>query len=211
MTVARKGASAGQEVVEERSRTDVEALPQPSREWIEERDRLHEVWAQSLEEQRLLRERLPDQAEIELLEVAEPAMDQLARTARGARGPVALLDQRDGEAPAGGVEGRARTDHAPADHDEVEGLVPDALEVTLPLGRIESGRIHVRFSGDAGAKREGSARGARTSAEPATQTSSASWLVVTPSRITCWTCSESGRKATAMPLGRPFRRSPTFV
>ena len=153
MTMAGEGASAGEDVVEERARADVDALPEASRERVEEGDRLHEMRAQSFEEQRLLREGLPDQAEVELLQIAEPAVDQLARTARSPRRPVSLLDQRDGEAAAGGVQGGSRADHATADHDEVEGLSMRALEVTASLGRIESGRVHVRLSGNAKRKK----------------------------------------------------------
>ena len=39
--------------------------------------------------------RFEDQGHIELLEVAQATVDQFARATRGARGPIALLDERD--------------------------------------------------------------------------------------------------------------------
>ena len=49
-----------------------------------------------------------DQAELELLQVAQAAVDQLAGPAGGAGGEVAGLDQGHRQAPGGGVERRRR-------------------------------------------------------------------------------------------------------
>ena len=55
-------------------------------------------------QQRLLGECLAHQREVELLEVAEPAVDQLAGATRRPRREVALLDQRHRETACGRVE-----------------------------------------------------------------------------------------------------------
>ena len=65
-------------------------------------------------------ERLAHQAEVEHLEVAQPAVDQLAAAAAGADGQVALLEQPGGEPAGHGVEGRAGADDPAADDEDVE-------------------------------------------------------------------------------------------
>ena len=53
-------------------------------------------------------ERLAHQAELVLLEVAEPAVHELRALGAGAGGEVVALDERGAQAPAGGVEGAPR-------------------------------------------------------------------------------------------------------
>src|SRR6185295_3961884 len=68
--------------------------------------------------------RLEHQADLALLEVAQAAVDQLARLRRRARGVVALLEQRDLEAAQRGVARYARAGDATADHDDVVARAP---------------------------------------------------------------------------------------
>ena len=75
-----------------------------------------------LQQQAPLRQRLGDEAEVEHLQVAQAAVDQLAGPARRARGEVAGLDEPDAEAARGRVERRTASDHATADDQDVELL-----------------------------------------------------------------------------------------
>ena len=73
----------------------------------DERQRLDEVRRQ-LDHELALEQRLADEAEVEVLQVAQAAVDELGGAARGARGEVGLLDERDAVAARGGVERDAR-------------------------------------------------------------------------------------------------------
>jgi hypothetical protein len=89
-------------------------------QWVEERHRPDQVWRQPVEEEAALLERLSHQAEVEHLEVAEPAVDQLAAAAAGAAGQVALLHESGGQAAGDRVEGDAGADDTAADDEHVE-------------------------------------------------------------------------------------------
>ena len=91
-------------------------------ERVEERHRPDQVRREPGEQQAALLEGLPDQAEVEHLEVAQPAVDELAAPAAGAAGQVALLDQAGRQAAGHGVEGDPGADHSPADDEDVELL-----------------------------------------------------------------------------------------
>ena len=86
-----------------------------------QRQRLDQVRRQ-LDHELALEQGLADQAEIEGLQVAQAAVDQLGRAAGGARGEVGLLDEGDAVAPRGGVEGDARPGDPATDDDDVEDL-----------------------------------------------------------------------------------------
>ena len=66
-----------------------------------------------------LGERLGDQAELELLEIAQPAMDQLRGRRRGRRRQIAALDQQHREPAAGSIAGDAGAIDAAADDQQV--------------------------------------------------------------------------------------------
>jgi hypothetical protein len=70
-----------------------------------------------------LDERVADQAEIVVLEVAQSAVDQLAGRRRRAAGPVVLLDQRDRVAAQRGVIGDPCAVDPAADDQDVEGAL----------------------------------------------------------------------------------------
>ena len=78
------------------------------------------------QEARPLLEGLVDQPEVELLEVAQAAVDQAGTAPRGAARDVALFHERGAEAAARCVEQRARADDAAADDEDVERLVGEA-------------------------------------------------------------------------------------
>ena len=111
-------------VVEREPGADVRALPAAVRERVEERHRPDQVRRQPGEQQAALLERLADQPEVEHLEVAQAAVDQLAAAAAGAAGQVALLQQAGVQAPGDGVERGADADDAAADDEDVELTLP---------------------------------------------------------------------------------------
>ena len=69
-----------------------------------------------------LEQRLADEPEVEVLQVAQAAVDELARARRGAGGVVRLLHQGDRVAARGGVQRHAGAGDAAADHEHVELL-----------------------------------------------------------------------------------------
>lgn len=62
-----------------------------------------------------------------------PRTSVVRPSAGGARGQVAGLHQGDLEAAGGGVQGDARADHAAADHDDVEVVLPQSRPGSLAL------------------------------------------------------------------------------
>ena len=80
-------------VVQRHAGARVEPLPAAVLQRVQERHRLHQVRRQALEQQSALLERLPDQREVQHLQIAQAAVDQLARPARRAGRPVAGLDE----------------------------------------------------------------------------------------------------------------------
>ena len=128
-------------VVEQHPRADVGALPEAACERVEERHRAHEMRREHVQQQAALAQRLADEAELQLLEVAQAAVDQLARAARGAGGEVALLEQRDRQPAAGGVERAARARRAAADDDDVEDLLAHPLQRRRALLGVEASGV----------------------------------------------------------------------
>jgi hypothetical protein len=93
----------------------------------EKRGRVDEV-GRELDHQLALHQRLPDEAEVEVLQVAEAAVDHLRGAAGGADGIVAALQEGDRVSAGGGVEGDAGAGDAAADHDHLEALAGDLLD-----------------------------------------------------------------------------------
>ena len=80
--------------------------------------------------------------EVQHLEVAQASVNELARPARRARGPVLGLYQPYRETAAGRVQGRPGPGYASPDNEHVEGLVPQAGEVAGPSRRRQpTGRL----------------------------------------------------------------------
>ena len=96
----------------------------------DERERVDEV-RRELDHELALEEGFSHEAEVEVLEVSEAAVDELARAAARAGCVVGLLDEGDGVAAGGGVEGDARARDAAADDDDVELLGLEGVEGVL--------------------------------------------------------------------------------
>ena len=114
---------AGQVVEPQGGRVDAGHAPVDHPVLAEQRDQEGERGDQVggvVEQPLALGQVLVDQAVLVLLEVAEPAVDQLGRLGRGARGEVVLLDQGGPEAPAGGIERHAGAGDPAADDQHVE-------------------------------------------------------------------------------------------
>ena len=83
---------------------------------------------------------LAHEAELLLLEVANPAVHELRRARRRPDGEVAPLDQGGAQAPGGGVERAARAGDPAADDDDVEVLGGEPVErggaVEAHIGRV---------------------------------------------------------------------------
>src|ERR671914_2417285 len=72
-------------------------------------------------------QRFPDQGDLEVLQVAEAAVDQASRPARRPARDVPLVEQKDPEAAHRGVPGDPGPVDAGADDDQVEGIVAYVL------------------------------------------------------------------------------------
>ncbi|BCB80234.1 hypothetical protein Pflav_066440 [Phytohabitans flavus] len=106
-----------------------------TRQRHEDRHRPHQVRGEAGREQAPLGERLVHQVQLELLEVAQAAVDQLARPARRARRQVTGLDQRDAQPSGGGIQRGARAGDTATDDEDVEALGPQPVQVGgAPLG-----------------------------------------------------------------------------
>ena len=117
-----RGVQTRESVVEKEARAHVEALPGPVLEREQEGRGMNQMRRDLLDQEPPLVQRLANQFDVEALEVAQPAVDQLARTARGSRSEVALFDKSHRQAAAGGVEGGATACHTAADDEHVEAL-----------------------------------------------------------------------------------------
>ena len=107
---------------------------------------MHEVRRDRPGERPPLVVRLAHQADVPETQVAQAAVDELRGCARRARAEVPGLDQRDGEARACGVRRRRGTDHAAADHEQVECRPPERLARSgTPLARGEPRYDHRGF------------------------------------------------------------------
>jgi hypothetical protein len=105
------------------------------------------MWSEAGGQQSALGQRLVHQMQLELLQIAQTAVDQLAGPAGGAGGEVTGLDQGHLEAPGRGVDRSAGTGDATTDHQDVELLVTQPPQVGgAPDRREPAGRI----AGDGG-------------------------------------------------------------
>ena len=103
----------------------------------DQRQRAHEVRRQR-DHQLALEQRLAHEPEVEVLQVAQAAVDELARAARGARGVVGALEQRHAVAARGRVERDAGARDAAADDDDVELLLAQRREGLAALDHARS-------------------------------------------------------------------------
>jgi len=117
--IALARAARRQPVVEREADAD---LDEPARgvpvDRHQEGQRPHEVRRQP-PQALALGERLAHEAEVEQLEIAQAAVDQLRGARGGGGGEIALVDQRDRQASQGQVAGGAGPGHAAAEDDDV--------------------------------------------------------------------------------------------
>ena len=73
-----------------------------------------------------LDQRLANERDVEVLQVAQAAVDHLRGAAAGAAGEVVAFDQGDVVAAAGRVERDAGAGHSAADHEDVELLAVES-------------------------------------------------------------------------------------
>ena len=86
--------------------------------------------------------RLPGEADLEIAQIAEPAVDQLGAPAAGTVGEVVGFEQGDAQSATGGVQCNAGAGDAATDHEHVE--LPtrrEALQCGGALGRVERGGV----------------------------------------------------------------------
>jgi hypothetical protein len=124
-----------QGVVEGDPRTRVEPFPPVVLQRVEERHGSDEMWGEGLDQQGALPQRLADQPEVQHLQVAQAAVDELAGPAGRAGGEVPSLYHAHSQTPGGGVQGTTVADD-PATHDEdVQHLGRHPVEAVLALAR----------------------------------------------------------------------------
>src|ERR1700720_1542787 len=100
-------------VVQDQAGPDVGPLDHLLVQRVHEGNRLDQVRGELGYQQVALTERLVDQLEVQLLQVAQPAGDELARPARGARSQISRFHQGDPQASGSGVQGSPRARDAP--------------------------------------------------------------------------------------------------
>ncbi len=93
----------------------------------DQRQRMHEV-RRERDHQLALQQRLAHERQIEVLQVAQPAVHQLAGAAGGPGGVVGALDQRHAVTARGGVERHPGAGDAPADDHEIELVLGEGRE-----------------------------------------------------------------------------------
>ena len=85
-----------------------------------------------------LEQRLAHEPEVEVLQVAQAPVDELARAAGGSRGEVGALEQRHAVAARGRVQRHAGAGDAAADDDHVELVLREGRESLAALDHERS-------------------------------------------------------------------------
>ena len=141
--VTRHRSRSADGVVEREPRAEVGALPAAPAQRPQERHGRDEVGSDPREQQLALAQRLAHEPDVAHLEVAQAAVDELARGARGPGREVARLDEADAQAARGRVERRARARDPAADDEQVELARGRRLERPPPRGRVERAVRHL--------------------------------------------------------------------
>ncbi len=135
MAVTRYAAGGperrGEQIVEQDTGTEVGALPDRGGQRQQERQWTDQMRCDGAQLPATLDQRLAHQREVELFQVAQAAVHELARTARRPGRPVPGLEQRHGQAAAGRVESRPRSGDPAAHDDDVEDLAAESTQVPL--------------------------------------------------------------------------------
>ena len=104
----------------------------------EEADRLDEM-RRGLEQPGALDQQLAHERKLELLEIAQAAMDQLGGSRGGGAGIVALLGEHDLEPAAGGIAGDGSTVNAAANDEKIVALCDQRTPRPFPRIRLAQG------------------------------------------------------------------------
>ena len=127
---ARAGAAAAldrHDVVEVQADADLAFWPRAVEGGDDERQRMDDV-RRERDHQLALEQRLADEPEVEVLQVAQAAVDELGGAARRAGGEVRALDEGHAVATRGGVQRHAGARDPAADDDDVELLLGESGE-----------------------------------------------------------------------------------
>jgi hypothetical protein len=116
---ARQQLAPAQVVVEQEPQPDQPRRPLLGRVGQDERERADDVRGRA-QQHLALDQRLPDQPELVVLEVAQAAVDELGGPGGGVAREVVLLAEADGEAPSRRVAGDAHAVDPAADDEQVE-------------------------------------------------------------------------------------------
>lgn len=79
----------------------------------------HEIWGIATSKGLSLLQRLADQSEFEILQIAQPAMEQLGRGRRCGLRQIALFGQSDGQTAARRIAGNGAAIDATTDNEQV--------------------------------------------------------------------------------------------
>ena len=111
------------DVVEHESGGHVGALPEATGQREQEFQGCDQVWGQAGHAEFALVQGFGDQAEVELLEVAQAPVEHLGAARGGACGEISGLDHGDVQSAGGGVDGAAGAHDATAHYHDVERLL----------------------------------------------------------------------------------------
>jgi hypothetical protein len=95
------------------------------------------MWRQLVQQQAPFGERLVDQPELSLLQVAEPTVGQPGRARRRSARPVVLLDDADGQAAARSIECCTGPHDSASDDEDVDAAVLQLVQCAGTLDGIE--------------------------------------------------------------------------
>lgn len=130
MPLRRNRFRATQPVVKKDTRGDVGTLPPAFGQREQKRQRLDQMRCQRGQRQFTFIERLTHQPELQLLEVAQPAVEHLRGAARRAGGQVPRLDQRHLEPTGGSIQSASGAHYPPPITTTSNCSVPSRFQAT---------------------------------------------------------------------------------
>ena len=136
------GAHVGEGVVHADARGHEGAFPALVGQRVHELDGLDQVRGQPVHQEVALLEGLRHEREVQLHEVAQPAVHQLGGARGGALGPVLRVDDGGGQTTGGRVQGDPSARDAAADHQDVHGVLRHGAEVVVALLCVQRGQWH---------------------------------------------------------------------
>ena len=133
------------EPIVDRETSAVENPRRPSIHGHEKRLRRHQVRSQ-MEERGALAQRFAHQMNLQLLEIAKAAMNQLRVLAAGSGSEMALLDQRYAYSAHREIAGDARAIDAATQNENVEPLTAEAVQVADTALAVQCGLTDLLIS-----------------------------------------------------------------